>query len=231
MAGGVLARVKSSTTCCVFLLPASKAGPGSNSAHVLRPSTTRPSKSFNTSRGMTKSRWPAACWPPPAAYGPVTSWRSRAQTARIICWPFQVGQISRKPSPTGSSTAAMARCHSKARQQRRRTLFRYRLFQDRRTFGRRCRTDRDPRRSRRPASQIVARSAEASDRSGARAADGAGASRTHGRDQAELKDIASAAQENTRNFGRAEALVKLLNEKLGLHDDAIVKFAEGQEIR
>jgi uncharacterized protein (DUF2336 family) len=40
-----------------------------------------------------------------------------------------------------------------------------------------------------------------------------------------LKTIASAAQENARNFSRAEALIKLLNEKFELNDDAIVKFA------
>jgi uncharacterized protein (DUF2336 family) len=41
-----------------------------------------------------------------------------------------------------------------------------------------------------------------------------------------LKTISTAAQENARNFSRAEALVKLLNEKNELNEDAIVKFAE-----
>ena len=44
-----------------------------------------------------------------------------------------------------------------------------------------------------------------------------------------LKAISSAAQENARDFSRAEALVKLLNEKFELHDDAIIKFAEGKK--
>jgi uncharacterized protein (DUF2336 family) len=41
-----------------------------------------------------------------------------------------------------------------------------------------------------------------------------------------LKSISAAVQQNTRDFSRAEALVKLLYEKFELHDEAIVKFAE-----
>ena len=41
-----------------------------------------------------------------------------------------------------------------------------------------------------------------------------------------FKAISAAARENARDFSRAEALVKLLNEKFELNDDAIVRFAE-----
>ncbi len=44
-----------------------------------------------------------------------------------------------------------------------------------------------------------------------------------------LKAISTAAQENARDFSRAEALIKLLNEKSELDDDAIIKFAEGKK--
>jgi uncharacterized protein (DUF2336 family) len=44
-----------------------------------------------------------------------------------------------------------------------------------------------------------------------------------------LKAISAAAQENARDFSRAEALIKLLNQKSELHDDAIIKFAEGKK--
>jgi len=40
-----------------------------------------------------------------------------------------------------------------------------------------------------------------------------------------LKAISAAAPENTRDFSRAEALVKLLRQKSELHDDAIVRFS------
>ena len=41
-----------------------------------------------------------------------------------------------------------------------------------------------------------------------------------------LKSLSTAAQEDARDFSRAEALIKLLNEKFELDDEAIVKFAE-----
>jgi uncharacterized protein (DUF2336 family) len=41
-----------------------------------------------------------------------------------------------------------------------------------------------------------------------------------------LKAISAAARETARDFSRAEALVKLLNENFELNDDAIIKFAE-----
>ena len=45
-----------------------------------------------------------------------------------------------------------------------------------------------------------------------------------------LKAISAAARENARDFSRAEALVKLLNEKCELNQDAIVKFAETKQL-
>ncbi|MGB9115580.1 DUF2336 domain-containing protein [Bradyrhizobium sp.] len=44
-----------------------------------------------------------------------------------------------------------------------------------------------------------------------------------------LEAISAAAQKDARDFSRAEALVKLLNQKFELHDDAIIKFAEGKK--
>jgi uncharacterized protein (DUF2336 family) len=44
-----------------------------------------------------------------------------------------------------------------------------------------------------------------------------------------LTAISTTVQENARDFSRAEALVKLLKEKSELHDDAIVKFADGKK--
>ena len=44
-----------------------------------------------------------------------------------------------------------------------------------------------------------------------------------------LKTISAAAQENARDFSRAEALVKQLHQKFELHDDAMVKFAEAKK--
>jgi uncharacterized protein (DUF2336 family) len=44
-----------------------------------------------------------------------------------------------------------------------------------------------------------------------------------------LKAISAAAQKDARDFSRAEALVKLLNEKFELHDDAIIKFVDGKQ--
>jgi uncharacterized protein (DUF2336 family) len=45
-----------------------------------------------------------------------------------------------------------------------------------------------------------------------------------------LKTIsAAAAQENARDFSRAEALVKQLHQKFELHDDAMIKFAEAKK--
>ncbi len=44
-----------------------------------------------------------------------------------------------------------------------------------------------------------------------------------------LKAISTAAQGNARDFSRAEALVRLLNDKSELNDDAIIKFSEGKQ--
>jgi uncharacterized protein (DUF2336 family) len=44
-----------------------------------------------------------------------------------------------------------------------------------------------------------------------------------------LKAISAAAQENARDFSRAEALIKQLHNRLELHDDAIIEFAEGKK--
>jgi uncharacterized protein (DUF2336 family) len=44
-----------------------------------------------------------------------------------------------------------------------------------------------------------------------------------------LKSISTAAQENARDFSRAEALVKLLSEKSELHEAAVIKFVEGKQ--
>jgi uncharacterized protein (DUF2336 family) len=44
-----------------------------------------------------------------------------------------------------------------------------------------------------------------------------------------LKAISAVAQENARDFSRAEELIKLLNQKSELHDEAVIKFAEGKK--
>jgi hypothetical protein len=44
-----------------------------------------------------------------------------------------------------------------------------------------------------------------------------------------LKSISAAAQENVRDFSRAEALVKLLHENFEPQDESIIKFVEGKK--
>jgi len=44
-----------------------------------------------------------------------------------------------------------------------------------------------------------------------------------------LKAISAAVPEDARDFSRAEALVKLLHQKFELHDEAVIKFAEGKK--
>ena len=45
-----------------------------------------------------------------------------------------------------------------------------------------------------------------------------------------LKAISAVVPEDARDFSRAEALVGLLHQKSELHDEAIIKFAEGKKI-
>jgi hypothetical protein len=44
-----------------------------------------------------------------------------------------------------------------------------------------------------------------------------------------LKSISSAPNENARDFSRAEALVELLHKVSKLHDEDVIKFAEGEK--